>query len=203
MNKRAVKVMIIVQIVLLLLVGYGIYKSRVQVDRLNYMTEKYVNLEMDLNYYKDILAYFYSYENKVETNYIGVNESGDSTSLDRLTTEFGDIKIFKYKTSDCTDCVKSALDKMLSIDNKSNFLIMSDFRSYANMHYLKKKHGNIMLLRVSRFETTDVTPCIYQIDDELKISNYLYISIIDKILPSYLNAVNKNETIKSNEILTL
>lgn len=55
------------------------------------------------------------------------------------------------------------------------------------MKYIKEKYNlkNVMFLRIEDMPNTTITPCVYLIDKDLKITHFLSIATNDIILPSY------------------
>lgn len=47
-----------------------------------------------------------------------------------------------------------------------------------------------MFLRIEDMLNTTITPCVYLIDKDLKITHFLSIATNDIILPSYLKQIN-------------
>ena len=68
------------------------------------------------------------------------------------------------------------------------------------MKYIKDKYNlkNVMFLRIEDMPNTTITPCVYLIDKDLKITHFLSIATNDIILPSYLKQINLSTKIITN-----
>lgn len=189
-----VKILICVQCLLVLILGYNVYKSKKETKRINLVVDKYLEMKSDNNNYQNVIAYFYQNENKTESNYWGRNEIGDSISLLYLAQQYKKLVVFKYKTSDCSNCINRVYEQLDSLTEKENLLIISDFTSFSLMKYLKGKYRNMLLLRVNEIGEIN-TPCLFQLDKNLNMTNYLYVSVNDKVLPSYIKELNNRNSL--------
>jgi len=79
-------------------------------------------------------------------------------------------------------------------------LFISDFQNFTSMKYIKEKYNlkNVMFLRIEDMPNTTITPCVYLIDKDLKITHFLSIATNDIILPSYLKQINLSTKIITN-----
>lgn len=189
-----IKIMFTIQLLFVIAICYSIYDSNNKAKTIKYISERIINNEKDINNYRNVIAYFYKYDNQKIKNYFGRNEKGDSISLQFLLNKYKRLKVFEYKLTDCSNCVNAALDSLYLLKNKQNFLIISDYTSFPYMKYLKEKYGDFLLLRVEDLDNGG-TPCFFQVDKDLKISSFLHISNNDKILPFYLKEINRKDSL--------
>lgn len=157
----------------------------------SFLTEKYSMNEKELYMYKNIIVHLIEKNSKYEINSEGRNEKGEIVKLSQIVEQDSLWLIFKYKISDCSSCIDSTYNKLKKLSINKKLLIISDFPNFSSIKHIKKYYNleNVYFLKTEIPEEI-ITPCVYCLDNKLRISNFLYIDVNDNILRPYINCIN-------------
>ena len=189
-----------VQCILLSIVIIGQIKLHQQNRYLSQLEGKYLETEKIKDLFQKIIGNFYTFEGQFEQNYSGKDENGNNSNLSGLINNEQTVLIFKYKSTDCSLCIEKVYEQIQNTPLNIKILFISDFQNFTSMKYIKEKYNlkNVMFLRIEDMPNTTITPCVYLIDKDLKITHFLSIATNDIILPSYLKQINLSTKIITN-----
>lgn len=185
-------IIILIQCILLGIVITGQIKLHQQNSYLLQLEERYLETEKIKDLFQKIIGNFYTFEGCFEQNYSGKDENGNDSNLSGVINNEQAVLTFKYKSTDCSLCIEKVYEQIQNIPLNIKVLFISDFQNFTSMKYMKEKYNlkNVTFLRIEDMPNTTITPCIYLIDKDLKITHFLSIATNDIILPSYLKQIN-------------
>jgi hypothetical protein len=140
--------------------------------------------------FKTIIGHFYQKEGSFILDEGCVTEEGYKINLHEVIKSVNKVLIFRYTSSDCSDCVDTVFRELTNAQNIDKIIVISDFNSVASMQYLKKKHNleNTVFLKSVNTNMSE-TPCVFLSNKEFKINKFLIIHPNDKVLDKYLKII--------------
>lgn len=165
---------------------------KMKAERLE-LLKRYSSSLLEITNLKKIVGCFYINEGRSLKNDLCLSDKGIKSNL------FDEIKrnklnlVLLFNQNDCSSCVESVLFKLGCISHIKdfNFTIISDFNSISSMKYLKLKYklDSANILKMYSMDTIK-TPCIFLIDNEIRISKFFILNKDSYMLSSYLEVMD-------------
>jgi hypothetical protein len=173
-----------------LVVDFGLLRKLQNVQRIGTKIERqFLHATKENEQLKATIGHFYQKEGSLIPDEKCTTDEGYKVNLHEVikSAAINKILIFRYASSDCSDCVDVVFGKLAGALNVDKIIVISDFKSVASMKFLKKKYNleNAVLLKSANTNVVE-TPCVFLSNKDLKINKFLIIHAEDKVLDKYL-----------------
>jgi hypothetical protein len=168
-----------------------LYKNKTIITSNKKIVEHTEFVKKENNSLKTVIGFFYQNEGRYIEEETCVTDDGKKVELHVVIRLSNKRLIFKYKTSDCSDCVIKIFKEIQNLKKYGQIIVIADFVSISSMRYLKQKYDlqNVLFLQSKSNNDLENTPCLFMCSSDFRIIKFLHINTNDLVLNSYLKAL--------------